>query len=170
MNSSAQPLFLIVIFTFLPEIARARDCQAQTQGVGVGSGSGSRSDRPLPASYAGLLGSARCTTCWDRTREGVRRRVEVRDLLVVEVEADRGQVRRLEGHKEHVVEVPAIDVRRVDRTSRDGTDPKVVYSGLLYECVQRVGDRQRVLNPLRRAVVGDAVGDQWRGCNRQAAS
>ena len=34
-----------------------------------------------------------------RTREGVRRRVEVRDRVVVEVEADRGQVRLLEGHK-----------------------------------------------------------------------
>ena len=73
-----------------------------------------------------------------RTREGVRRRVEVRDRIVVEVEADRGQVRLLEGHKVRVVEVPAIDVRRVERTGRDGTT-RVVYSGLLYELIHGFG-------------------------------
>ncbi len=78
---------------------RAGLCRRVVQGCWV------RRDAPLPG----------------RTREGVRRRVEVRDRKVAEVEANRGQVRLLEGHKVRVVEVPAVDVRRVERTGRDGT-------------------------------------------------
>lgn len=103
--------------------------------------------------------------CWVRrdaplvgiTCEGVRRRVEVCDVVVVEVEPDRGQVRLLEGHKEHVLEVPTINVGRVVRTIRDGT----TRGGVLWIVVRgspRVWYRERVLNPFRRAVSEDAVG------------
>ena len=88
--------------------------------------------------------------CWVRrdaplvgiAREGVRRRVEVRDVVVAEVEPDRGQVRRLEGHKEHVLEVPAINVGRVVRTSRDGTTRGVVL-WVVVRCGPRVWYRER---------------------------
>ena len=91
-----------------------------------------------------------------RTREGVRRRVEVRDREIVEVEADRRQVRLLERHKVRVVEIPAIDVRRVERTGRDGTHGAVLW--VVVRLDPRVWHRERVLNPLRHAVVGEAIG------------
>lgn len=105
--------------------------------------------------------------CWVRrdaplvgiAREGVRRRVEVSDVVVAEVEPERGQVCRLEGHKEHVLEVPAINVGRVVRTRRDGTWRD--RGAVLWVVVRgrpTVRNRQRVLNPLRRAVLDDAVG------------
>ena len=90
-------------------------------------------------------------------REGVRRRVEVSDIIVAEVEPERGQVRRLEGHKEHVLEVPAINVGRVLRTSRDGTTHGVVL-WVVVRGRPTVRNRQRVSNPLRHAVLDDAVG------------
>ncbi len=92
-----------------------------------------------------------------RTREGVRRRVEVRDRKVAEVEADIGQVRLLEGHKVRVVEVPPVDVPRVERTDRDGTTGVAVL-WVVVRLDPRVWHRERVLNPLRHAVVGEAIG------------
>ena len=92
-----------------------------------------------------------------RTGEGVRRRVEVRDRKVAEVEANRGQVRLLERYKVRVVEVPAIDVPRVERTQRDGTTGVAVL-WVVVRLDPRVWHRERVLNPLRHAVVGEAIG------------
>jgi len=91
-----------------------------------------------------------------RTSVGVRRRVVIGDRPVVEVEADRGQVRRLEGHKVGVVEVPAVDVPRERVLELRATDRD---DGVLWVVVRldpRVRDRQWVLTPLRRAVDGDA--------------
>ena len=97
--------------------ARTRLCRRVMQRCWV------RRDAPLPG----------------RTRECVRRRVVVRDHPVVEVEANRGQVRLLKRHKVRVVEVPAVDVpceRRLECELPIGT---TAYSGLLYDLIHGLG-------------------------------
>ena len=119
--------------------ARAGLCRRVVQHCWV------RRDAPLPG----------------RTRVRVRRRVVARDRVVVEVEADIGQVHLLERHKVRIVEVPAVDVPRELRLEVRATDRD---DGVLWVGVHggpRVGGRQRVLTPLTR---GGGVGlDARRG-------
>ena len=53
---------------------------------------------------------------------------------------------------------PSTCLRAPRRTRADGSGPTGLYSGLSYRLDPRVWHRERVLNPLRRAVVGEAIG------------